>query len=805
MARLLFAILLPALLLLGTPARAYEDAGNDCGGMASGIWVTCDSMAQARTLSVKDGIFGAKGDVLTASDGVMATASTAFSSASSNFKATDVGKNIQIDGATGNGLTPLSTTIATVVDATHVTLAAPSTNATGNSYTGTTQIVTSGAAGNFIPGEAVACTGGSTGPGGACSYVVYSTAVRAVASVVGAGAGATTTCNLATTTGVGAPAVLRYSVSGGAITGSPTFVANGHFFTNPTVLANEPMVTVNNCGITGVALSINMGIDAVTQNALGDYTAVPSNPVSLGAGGTSGATGATATVNWVTTGTFLYGTDDSVPVAAAIAAMDASLTAGKKVALYFPAGNYLLNSTAMPTCQFGCAFRGDGPYSSAITVGKNYLGTSVLSWHNTWRGGDTPQLGATVAFSKLNSGAAVDGLGIIGNAYVATRVNGLQFYGRNDHVRISDFSGWYIGSCIRGGEVTGGDLGASITESMFFNVRCENSGSTTQPAIFITASGTAEGNNELDFVNIALFGLRGEGFVIAPEASASNARAIRVVNLRAENGQRKPPDNQGDLVRVGSTTSTTATVTNASFTNVWLSNASAQAAGAAFYCAFRVTGNTTINPSNVTVLNGDMLTGRNGGNGLCIDAGSSIRMQFVRLASWNYEYIVGDSTLVASPIEFDVPIYGPSNDPYRFSVGSGSAPSIQSKLFANGTPSANGLLTVPTPIQFGTTSSIPTRIGTAQTTAPALTSCGTGSPAITGTDTAGIVTMGTNATGCVITFNKAYTSTPYCVVTWIATPLASQSYVTAAGTITTTQTSASGNKLQYVCLAQAGG
>ena len=90
------------------------------------------------------------------------------------------------------------------------------------------------------------------------------------------------------------------------------------------------------------------------------------------------------------------------------------------------------------------------------------------------------------------------------------------------------------------------------------------------------------------------------------------------------------------------------------------------------------------------------------------------------------------------------------------------------------------------------------------TTAPALTSCGT-TPAITGTDTAGIVTMGTTATGCVITFNQPYTGTPYCVVSWIATPLASQSYVTSATAITTTQTSTSNNKLQYVCIAPAGG
>lgn len=108
-------------------------------------------------------------------------------------------------------------------------------------------------------------------------------------------------------------------------------------------------------------------------------------------------------------------------------------------------------------------------------------------------------------------------------------------------------------------------------------------------------------------------------------------------------------------------------------------------------------------------------------------------------------------------------------------------------------------------VTFGNAAGVPTHIATAQQTAPALTSCGGGSPTITGTDEAGIVTMGTSATGCVITFQVAYTGTPFCVVSWIATPLASQSYVTSNVAITLTQTSTSSNKAQYICRAPAGG
>lgn len=90
-------------------------------------------------------------------------------------------------------------------------------------------------------------------------------------------------------------------------------------------------------------------------------------------------------------------------------------------------------------------------------------------------------------------------------------------------------------------------------------------------------------------------------------------------------------------------------------------------------------------------------------------------------------------------------------------------------------------------------------------TAPTLSSCGT-SPAIVGDAKAGEVTMGTGSpTGCTITFATAYGSAPYCVVTWQATPLASQSYTVSASAITLTQTATSSNKVNYVCWGRSTG
>lgn len=116
---------------------------------------------------------------------------------------------------------------------------------------------------------------------------------------------------------------------------------------------------------------------------------------------------------------------------------------------------------------------------------------------------------------------------------------------------------------------------------------------------------------------------------------------------------------------------------------------------------------------------------------------------------------------------------------------------IDGNLSVGGTTTNTGAVNSPAHLNTGATP-------------PVLTSCGT-TPSITGSDTAGIVTMGTTATGCVITFATAYTGTPYCVVSWIATPLASQSYVTSNVAITLTQTSTSNNKIQYVCIGPSGG
>lgn len=116
------------------------------------------------------------------------------------------------------------------------------------------------------------------------------------------------------------------------------------------------------------------------------------------------------------------------------------------------------------------------------------------------------------------------------------------------------------------------------------------------------------------------------------------------------------------------------------------------------------------------------------------------------------------------------------------------------------------------PIVFGTTGSV--SIGSigdmvwggshllSTGAAPTLTGCGGGSPTITGSDLSGTVVAGTTATGCIITFARAFAAAPACVLSPASGVLASFSYVTSASAITVTQTSTSGNTIQYICIGK---
>lgn len=81
---------------------------------------------------------------------------------------------------------------------------------------------------------------------------------------------------------------------------------------------------------------------------------------------------------------------------------------------------------------------------------------------------------------------------------------------------------------------------------------------------------------------------------------------------------------------------------------------------------------------------------------------------------------------------------------------------------------------------------------------PTVTAGGVNTPSITGTDFAGTVTMGTSATTANVIFGRAYLSVPQCVLSWPSV-IATETYVLATTSIQITQTSTSGNKINYIC------
>jgi len=82
--------------------------------------------------------------------------------------------------------------------------------------------------------------------------------------------------------------------------------------------------------------------------------------------------------------------------------------------------------------------------------------------------------------------------------------------------------------------------------------------------------------------------------------------------------------------------------------------------------------------------------------------------------------------------------------------------------------------------------------------------CGPGAT-IVGSEIAGEVTMGTGApTSCTINFSVGYASPPLCIVTW-QVQLAGTQYALGGAGISIAQPPTSSNKLNYMCMARAGG
>jgi hypothetical protein len=97
----------------------------------------------------------------------------------------------------------------------------------------------------------------------------------------------------------------------------------------------------------------------------------------------------------------------------------------------------------------------------------------------------------------------------------------------------------------------------------------------------------------------------------------------------------------------------------------------------------------------------------------------------------------------------------------------------------------------------GGTTTYGTHMAVVQTTAPTITA-GTATVDTQASDVAGTVTEGTTQTGFTLTFNKAWHTTPHCVVTSRTGVVTT--YTPGISTLIVSNASATGDVFDYVCL-----
>lgn len=608
-----FVIAALALLLLR--ADMFPDASN------AKLPGARTNLGGGKPVSIID--HGAKADAVTGWDAVMAAGSTTLTSAQANFTSADIGKIIQVDGAAGVWQPPLKTTITAVSNAHTVTLAAPAIIATPRKYWSNAQVVMPRTAGSYVPGDLLPLSGGTSTT--AAVARVADTKVTATTLVAGGTGGVDGACVVQGTTGSGTLFGQSVTVSGGAITALGSLVAAGHYFTKPTNLAAEPVANAPGyaCAPSGATLNLTMGVESVYAEARGDYSVAPTNPVATGAGSISGATGATINVSWNSTGPYVYGTDDSAALKAAIDTAAAQFAADKPSYVFLPAGNYLIDQTKTPVMRSGLGVVGEGTQKTNIILGAGYAG-DLFAWSEAW-GSGPGQFDGTASWPTKNPvGPKARGFTVSGNRSAPAEQNALVFYDRNDEAHIEDIDVITInGRCLYVGAALD-HPDAYMRESRFAGIRCFAVGSPTAPAIEFTSRGTGDATNEINISNVDVYSPYGTGFLLRSENQA--LRAFHISKLRIEGLQWAGI--QADLLQIGHP-AMTGGVRDIYLSQVELLSPYPNQA------AVRLTApNSGLAPYFVKLDNG-FIGGLPFGYGVFIDQGRASQFHFTNIESWN--------------------------------------------------------------------------------------------------------------------------------------------------------------------------
>ena len=188
----------------------------------------------------------------------------------------------------------------------------------------------------------------------------------------------------------------------------------------------------------------------------------------------------------------LGGTDDTVAFTAAINAAMSRYQAGRPAIVYIPSGAYYINGSTLPVAyHVPIQFVGDGAFATFIYLGPNYTG-DLFSWSEDWAA-SAYNGSASPAQPSSWQGPGIRGVTILGSQAFTNVVNALNFYDRNDAAFVSDVQLFNIhGSCLKIGASQLNAPQAYMRESVFYNVKCFTSGTSSIPAVEI-ASNSASG------------------------------------------------------------------------------------------------------------------------------------------------------------------------------------------------------------------------------------------------------------------------------------------------------------------------
>ena len=311
--------------------------------------------------------------------------------------------------------------------------------------------------------------------------------------------------------------------------------------------------------------------------------------------------------------------DDSAAVQGAIEKANSLSGVGRAPIVYFPSGVYRLVS-APPRLIGAIGLRGDGPYRTYLKLDPAFEG-DLFQWSETWIS-HMSGMDSTMDIAQQKLGASVEGLTVVGDTKAPRQQNAFVFYDRNDNVLFRDVAVHYLnGRCLYAGAPRDTDAGY-LRESQFFNVQCRNAGNASSPAVEITSTGGGDASNQLYFYDIKIVFPLGVGLKIANAVTTSATRNLFFSGIMVHGLQKPSAPIAADLVVIGDD------LVDGRVNNITFEGFSGNSSYDGYYTMRFSARSAPFMPFNIGVSG----TITSGANGIRVDAGRALRLQFADIA-----------------------------------------------------------------------------------------------------------------------------------------------------------------------------